>query len=188
MSGETFELFKECLLAIFEYRGIKPEIGKDCYIAESAEVIGNVSLGSGVYVGPGAKIRGDYGDIQIGDGTAVEENCVIHARPGEICRINCRVTLGHMCIIHNAKLIDNCAVIGMGSIVSDWAVVGEWSVVAEGSVVKNRQEIPPGKIAAGSPVKMIRDVSEEYKKNWTRFKQMYVDLAGSYAGDLKKIG
>ena len=186
--GRTIFRRKGGILAIFEYKGIKPEIGKDCYIAESAEVIGNVSLGRGVYVGPGAKIRGDYGSIQIGDGTAVEENCVIHARPGEICRINCRVTLGHMCIIHNAKLIDNYAIIGMGSIVSDWAVVGEWSVVAEGSVVKNKQEVPPGKIAAGAPVKIIRDVSEEYKKNWTRFKQMYVDLAGSYAADLKKIG
>jgi len=175
-------------LAIFEYKGIKPEIGKDCYIAESAEVIGNVSLGSGVYVGPGAKIRGDYGSIEIGDGTAVEENCVIHARPEEICRINCRVTLGHLCMIHNAKSIDDYAIIGMGAIISDWAIIGEWSVIAEGGLVKNRQEIPPGKIAAGTPVKIIGDVKEEYKKDWMRFKQLYVDIAGTYLRDLKRIG
>lgn len=175
-------------MAIFEYKGIQPDIGEGCYIAESAEVIGKVTLGKGVYVGPGAKIRGDYGSVEIGEGTAVEENCVIHVRPGEMCRIKSRVTLGHLCIIHNAKLIDNYAVIGMGSIVSDWAVIGEWSVIAEGGVVKNRQEITPGKIAAGAPVRIIGDVHEDYKKDWTRFKQLYVDLAGSYTADLKRIG
>ena len=74
-------------MAIYEYKGMRPTIGEDCYIAEYAEVIGNVSLGDGIYVGPGAKIRGDFGTIEIGRGTAVEENCVIHARPGDTCRI-----------------------------------------------------------------------------------------------------
>jgi len=175
-------------MAIYEYKGLRPNIDEDCYIAESAEVIGNVFLGKGVYVGPGAKIRGDYGSIEIGDGTAVEENCVIHARPGEKCCINRRVTLGHMCTIHNAKLIDHYAVVGMGSIVSDWAVIGEWSVIVEGGLVKNRQEIPPGKIAAGAPVKIIGDVREDYKKDWKRFKQLYVDIARTYFMDLKRIG
>lgn len=175
-------------MAIFEYKGMKPQIGPDCYIAESAEVIGRVVLGEGVYVGPGAKIRGDYGKIEIGEGTAVEENCVIHARPEETCRIGSRVTLGHMCMVHNAKLIDDYAVIGMGSIVSDWATVGKWSVVAEGGLVKNRQAVPPGKIAAGSPVRVIGDVKEAYKKDWQRFKQLYVDIAATYSTDLKRIG
>jgi len=174
-------------MAIFEYKGMRPRIGNDVYIADSAEVIGNVVLGDGVYVGPGAKIRGDYGSIVVGDGTAVEENCVIHARPGEVCTIGSRVTLGHMSIIHNAKLIDDYAVVGMGSIVSDWAVVGKWSVIAEGGLVKNRQEIPPDKIAAGMPVKIIAEVKDTYKKDWTGFKQLYVDLARTYPGDLKRI-
>jgi phenylacetic acid degradation protein len=174
-------------MALFAYRGVRPVIGSDCYIADSAEVIGNVVIGSGVYVGPGAKIRGDYGTIRIGDGTAVEENCVVHARPGEVCTIGCRVTLGHMCIIHNAALIDDDAVIGMGSIVSDWARVGAWAVIAEGGLVKNRQEIPGGTIAAGVPVRVIGDVSPEYKKAWTGFKQVYVDLARTYRADIKRI-
>ena len=175
-------------MAIYEYKGLQPTIGEDCYIAESAEVIGNVSLGDGIYVGPGAKIRGDFGTIEIGRGTAVEENCVIHARPGDTCRIGCLVTLGHMCIIHNARIIDDYVVVGMGSIISDWATVGKWAVIAEGGLVKNKQEITPGKIAAGVPVKVIGDVKEGYKNDWTRFKQMYIDLARTYHRDLKRIG
>jgi carbonic anhydrase/acetyltransferase-like protein (isoleucine patch superfamily) len=175
-------------MSIYEYKGLRPLIGNDCYVAESAEVIGDVSIGDGVYVGPGAKIRGDYGSIIIGEGTAVEENCVIHARPDEVCRIGRRVTLGHMCMIHNVELIDDYAVIGMGSIISDWATVGRWSVVAEGGLVKNGQEIPPGKIAAGVPVKIIGNVKDDYMKDWTGFKQIYVDLARTYQSDLMRIG
>ncbi len=174
-------------MALFEYKGSRPIIGADSYIADSAEIIGNVVIGKGVYVGPGAKIRGDYGAIHIGDGTAVEENCVVHARPDEVCTIGGRVTLGHMCIIHNVCLIDDYAVIGMGSIVSDWATVGTWAVVAEGALVKNRQDIPAGKIAAGIPAKIIGDVSEQYREDWTCFKQVYVDLASTYRNDLKRI-
>ena len=93
-----------------------------------------------------------------------------------------------MCIIHNARIIDDYAVVGMGSIISDWATVGKWAVIAEGGLVKNKQEIPPGKIAAGMPVKVIGDVKEGYKNDWTRFKQVYIDLARTYHRDLKRIG
>ena len=77
--------------------------------------------------------------------------------------------------------------IGMGSIVSDWAVVGVWSVVAEGCVVRQRQEIPDGKICVGVPAKVIGDVTEEYKKEWTSFKETYVGLAKKYSTGLRII-
>ncbi len=175
-------------MAIFEYRERKPVIGKNTYIAESAEVIGDVVLGNGVYVGPGAKIRGDYGSIRIGDRTAIEENCVVHARLNEVCTIGRMVTVGHMSIIHNAKLIDDCAIIGMGAIVSDWAVIGKWAVVAEGCLVKNKQEIPSKKIAVGVPAQVVGEINEKYKKEWIRFKKIYVNLARTYEKDLKRIG
>ncbi len=98
------------------------------------------------YIGPGARIRGDYGTITIGDNTAIEENVVIHARPNDITVIGSHVTIGHAAIIHNAT-INDWAVIGMGSIVSDWAEIGEWAVVAEGAVVKNKQKIKNGKLS-----------------------------------------
>ncbi len=174
-------------MAIYQYKDFRPEIGEGCYIADSAEVIGNVVLGASCYVGPGAIIRGDYGRIVIGEGVSVEENCVIHARPGETATIGNRVTIGHGAIIHTPKLIHDFCVIGMQSVVSDFTILGEWTAVGEGAVVRNNQEIPAGSIAVGVPAKVIGQVSEEYKLQWTGYKQKYVDLANTYRDDLKKI-
>ncbi|MBT3181157.1 MAG: gamma carbonic anhydrase family protein [Deltaproteobacteria bacterium] len=174
-------------MAIYEYKGKQPTIGKNCYIADTADVIGNVLLGDGCYVGPGAIIRGDYGRITIGNRTGVEENVVIHARPGESATIGNDVTLGHQATIHNVLLIDDFAVIGMGSVISDYATVGRWAAIGEGAVVRNRQEIPAEAIAVGIPAKIIGSVGEDYKKEWTHFKNVYVELAKTYRNDLKKI-
>ena len=175
-------------MAIYEFEGRVPEIGPDTYIHPSAEVIGQVSIGRGCWIGPGARIRGDYGEITIGDGTSIEDNCVGHARPGELTRIGKSVTLGHGCVVHNASIGD-CAVIGMGSVVSDWASVGKWAVVAEGAVVRQRQQIPEQQIAAGVPAKILegKRVDERYQEEWTRFKGIYIDLARRYPKGLKQI-
>lgn len=165
-----------------------PQIGDGSYVHPSADVFGNVQIGAGCWVGPGARVRGDYGRIVIGDNTSVEDNVVIHARPGEQTTIGNWVTLGHGAIIHNATIHD-WAVIGMGGIVSDWAAVGEWAVVAEGAVVINKQDVPGGRIAVGTPAKIIeKPVSEAYKKQWTHFKCVYVDLARRYPDGLQPLG
>ena len=128
-------------MAIYEFEGKRPKIGPGCYVYEEATIIGDVTIGEDCYVGAGAVIRGDYGTIEIGDRTAIEENCILHARPGEILKIGNDVTIGHAAILHNCTLDDFC-VIGMGSTVSDYAKVGVWAVVGEGAVVKNKS-IPP---------------------------------------------
>jgi phenylacetic acid degradation protein len=166
-------------MTIASFEGKTPRIGADTYVHPSADVYGDVTLGQGCWIGAGARIRGDYGTIVIGDYSSVEENCVIHARPGEQTTIGDWVTLGHGAIIHNATIHDY-VVVGMGGIVSDWTVVGEWAVVGEGAVVRQGQEIPPGHVAVGVPAKVLKEVSEEYKVQWTEFKKVYVDLARRY--------
>ncbi len=174
-------------LSVYEFQGKKPVIGKGSFVFPSADVIGDVKIGNNCYIGPGARIRGDYGKIEIGSGSAVEENVVVHARPDDKTLIGSNVTIGHGSIIHNAK-IDDWAVIGMGAVVSDWAHVGEWAVIGEGGLVKNKQSIPSEGIAVGVPVKIISSVSPSYKKQWTRFKWIYVELANKwYPESLKKI-
>lgn len=163
-------------MAIYEFEGRRPKIGENCFIYESASVIGDVTLGDNVYVGAGAVIRGDYGTIVIGDGTAVEENATLHARPGETLTIGKDVTIGHAAILHNCTISD-LAVIGMGAIVSDYAHIGVWAVVGEGAVVKNKSEIPDGGIAVGIPAKVIAEVNDDYKATWLKFKGIYRDLA-----------
>lgn len=170
---------------IHSFEGKTPEIGDGSYVHPSADVLGDVKIGSGCWIGPGARIRGDYGRVVIGDNTAVEDNCVIHARPGEQTTIGDWVTVGHGAIVHNATVHDY-AVIGMGSIVSDWSVVGQWAIVAEGAVVRQRQEIPAGRIAVGMPAKLLeKAVVEDLKTQWKSFKAVYVDLARRYPEGLK---
>jgi len=161
-------------------------MGKGSFVFPTADVIGDVTLGDGCYVGPGARVRGDYGTIVVGDRTAIEENVVIHARPGDRTSIGSDVTIGHSAVVHNATIKD-LAIIGMGAIVSDWAVVGSWAVIGEGAVVRNKQEIPDGSIAVGVPAKVIGQVGEAYKKEWAGYKDIYRKLAEDvYPKTLKK--
>ena len=173
-------------MGVYEFEERIPVIGKNTYISHTASVIGKVIIGEECYVAPGAVVKGDYGEIEIGDGVSVQDNVIIHARPGENTMIGHNVTLGHGCIVHNATIRDD-AVIGMGAIVSDYAIVGNWAIVGEGAVVRARFEIPDEKIAVGIPAKIISDVKDHHKEELVKFKQVYRDLAKRYPKGLKKI-
>ena len=164
---------------LYSFDNREPKIGKETYVSESALVIGDVKVGNNCYIGHGAILRADYGTIEIGDGTAVEEGVIIHAIPEETCWIGEKVTLGHGAIIHS-KSIGDFAVIGMGVVLSMWAEVGEHSMVAEGSVVRMKQRIPGGMVVAGNPARLIREVSSEDDQLWNYGKQVYIDLARKY--------
>ncbi|MGA1792929.1 MAG: gamma carbonic anhydrase family protein [Thermoplasmatota archaeon] len=163
-----------------------PRIGEGTFVFETATVVGDVELGNDVYVGPGAVVRGDYGSIVIGDRVSIEENVVIHARPGERTVIGNDVTLGHGCIVHNCTIEDN-AIIGMGSVVSDYALVGNWGVVAEGAVVKAKGRVEPETVVTGVPAKPIRKIDDHYKEQYTFFKANYADLARRYPKGLERL-
>lgn len=171
-------------MGIYQFGERVPKIGKDSFVFETASVIGDVTLGDGVYVGPGAVVRGDYGSIIVGDRTAVEENVVIHARPDDKTVIGNDVTLGHGSVIHNCQ-IDDFAVIGMGSVVSDFSHVKEWGVVAEGAVVKGTVE--KDTIVAGIPAKPIKKIDRNFKELWMDFKSNYPALANRYPKILKRL-
>ena len=164
---------------LFKFEGKSPAAGPETYISELANVIGDVKIGKNCYIGHGAILRGDYGKIEIEDGTAVEEGVIIHAPPGELCYIGEKVTLGHGAVIHS-KHIGNLAVIGMGAILSIRSEVLARSIVAEGAVVKQNQVIPAEVVAAGNPAKVIRKINQRDEKRWNTGKQLYIDLAKRY--------
>ncbi len=173
-------------MALYEFEGKRPQIGKNSYIADTADVIGDVIIGEGCFIGVGARVRGDYGSVRIGDQTSVQENVVIHARDGDKTVIGSRVQLGHGCILHNCTVKDQ-AVIGIGAILTDFSVVGEWSIIGEGAVV--RGDVPDGMIAVGIPVRVIGRVTEKHKEEWRYYKEKYAELAGvRYPRGLKRIG
>jgi carbonic anhydrase/acetyltransferase-like protein (isoleucine patch superfamily) len=164
---------------LYSFEGKNPQTGRESYVSETAIVVGDVIIGNNCYIGHGAILRGDYGRIRIGDGSAVEEGAIIHAPPDEECTIGNRVTIGHGAIIH-AKAIGNNATIGMGAVLSIRCEIGENSIVAEGSAVKQNQIIPADAVAAGNPAAVKRAVSEADSKHWDYGKQLYIDLARKY--------
>ncbi len=172
---------------IYSFDNQKPEIGRNTYVSEAALVIGNVKISSNCYIGHGTILRGDYGTIKIGSGTAVEEGVIIHAPPSDSCIIGSKVTLGHGAIIHSSTIGDD-AVIGMGAVLSIRSAIGKGTIVAEGSVVKRNQNIPDKVVAAGNPAKIIREVRTEDEEYWSWGKQLYIDLAEKYlAAGMQKI-
>jgi tRNA-Thr(GGU) m(6)t(6)A37 methyltransferase TsaA len=137
-------------------------------------------IGERCYVGHGAILRGDYGAIEIGDETAIEEGVIIHARPEDWARIGQRVTLGHGAMVHNATIHEG-AVIGMRAVISDFSDVGAGAIVGEMTLVKNNQEIPSRKIAVGVPARVVGDVDQRHHDMTRWAKDLYVDLAERYA-------
>jgi carbonic anhydrase/acetyltransferase-like protein (isoleucine patch superfamily) len=173
-------------LTIHEFEGRVPSVSLTAYVDEDAKIVGDVKIGAQCYIGAGARIRGDYGSIIIGDKTSVQENCVLHARMGDKCEVGSHVQIGHGAILHNCTVKDY-AVIGVGAIVSDYATVGIWSIVGEGAVVTSGSMVPDGKVAVGVPAKIVRDVSDSDKQLWSKYKDIYADLALRYPKGLKRI-
>ncbi|MBL8171845.1 MAG: gamma carbonic anhydrase family protein [Acidobacteria bacterium] len=143
---------------IFEYKGKRPRIGQNVFIAPNATIIGDVELGDGVSIWYGVVIRGDEGRIVIGRGSNVQDNSVIHTTPEIPTIIKEDVTIGHGALLEGCT-IENGAVVGMGSIVLHQAVVGEQAMTAAGSVVTPGTIIPPRMLAAGSPATVKKELS-----------------------------
>ncbi|RMG25439.1 MAG: gamma carbonic anhydrase family protein, partial [Methanobacteriota archaeon] len=113
---------------IYEFNGFRPVIHESAFVHPGATVVGNVIIGKDVYIGPGAAIRGDWGEIIIEDGANVQENCVIHQFPGVTVVLEEMAHIGHGAIIHGARVCRN-AMVGMNAVVMDNAVVGAESIV-----------------------------------------------------------
>ena len=143
---------------IFEYKGKRPRIGQNVFIAPTATIIGDVELGDGVSIWYGVVLRGDEGRIVIGRGSNVQDNSVVHTTPEIPTIIKEDVTIGHGALLEGCT-IENGAVVGMGSIVLHQAVVGEQAMTAAGSVVTPGTIIPPRMLAAGSPAVVKKELS-----------------------------
>jgi carbonic anhydrase/acetyltransferase-like protein (isoleucine patch superfamily) len=163
----------------FSFMERRPRIGKKTYVSDTAQVIGNVTIGDECYIGHGAILRGDYGRIIIGAGSAIEEAAVIHAPPDEVAEVAERVTVGHGAIVHGRR-IGASAVIGMGAVLSIHSEIGAGTIIGEGSVVTMKQVIAPRVVAVGNPAKIIREVTANDTAFWENIKCIYSDLAKKY--------
>ena len=151
-------------MAVIEARGFKPEIEKDVFLAEGAQVIGNVKIGEGSSVWFNTTLRGDVMPITIGRETNIQDGSVLHGTYGKFaCEVGDRVTIGHSVILHGCKIGTRC-LIGMGSIVMDGAEIGEHSVVGAGSLVTEGKKFPPRSLIVGRPAVVKRPLNEEELK------------------------
>jgi phenylacetic acid degradation protein len=145
---------------IFEFDGFIPVVDPSAFVHPNATVTGNVIIGKDVYIGPGAAIRGDWGQIIIEDGCNVQENCTIHMFPGVTVRLHEGAHVGHGAIIHGATLGKNC-LIGMNAVVMDNVQIGEESIVGALAFVPADTIIPVRSVVVGNPAKVIKQVSDE---------------------------
>ena len=166
-------------MALYQFEERKPRVGQGAFVAESALVIGDVQIGKDAYIGHGAILRGDYGTILVGEGTAIEEGAIVHARPNDRTLFGNFVTIGHGAMIHNAQIRDY-AVIGMRATISDYSIIGEWTIIGEMGLVKNYQNVPDGAVAVGVPVRVIGKVDKKQKAFWGYGKKLYIEMAHRY--------
>lgn len=167
------ELEKE--LKIFPYMDFFPKIGKDVFIASGAKIIGNVEIGDQSSVWYNTVIRGDVHYIKIGTLTNIQDLSMLHVTNGRYpLNIGDKVTIGHSVTLHGCTLYDLC-LIGMGAVILDGAVIEEKSMVAAGAVVTPKFIVPTGKLAAGVPAKIIRDLIpaevEDFESSAFRYKK-----------------
>lgn len=160
---------------IYSFKGFKPVIHPSAYIHATASIIGNVHIGKDVYVGPGAAIRGDWGEIIIEDGCNVQENCVVHMFPGITITLKKGAHIGHGAIIHGANIGENCLV-GMNAVVMDKAELGKESIVGALSFIKGETIIPERSLVVGNPGKVIKQVSDEMLSWKTKGTALYQNL------------
>ena len=164
---------------IKEYKGIEPKIDETAFIAESADVVGQVTIERNANIWYGSVLRGDDNYITVGENTNIQDGSIVHISEKFPTIIGNNVTVGHKSIIHGCEIGDN-TLIGMGSIVLDGAKVGESTLLGAGSLVPPGKEIPSGVLAMGSPAKVIRELSNEEKENLTNSALKYVKLANNH--------
>ncbi len=157
----------------------QPQLAPDCWIAESANVSGDVEIGRESSIWFGAVMRGDTDSIRIGSQSNIQDLCCLHGDPGFPCIIGDRVTVGHGAIVHGATVESDC-LIGIGAIVLNGATVSSGSIIAAGALVPEGKHIPPNSLVMGMPAKVVRETTEEDREKITRGTAHYVALAKEY--------
>jgi phenylacetic acid degradation protein len=145
---------------VYSIDGITPVVHPEAYVHPSAVLIGDVIVGAGVYVGPCASLRGDFGRIVIGSGANVQDSCIVHGAPGGDTVIEEDGHIGHGAIIHAARICRN-AMIGMHAVINDRAEIGESAFVGALAFVKTGMKVPPRMLAVGMPARVLRSLSDD---------------------------
>jgi carbonic anhydrase/acetyltransferase-like protein (isoleucine patch superfamily) len=168
------------MAVVHSFRGLRPTIADDVFLADLSAVIGDVVIGAGSSIWYGTVIRGDVEPIRIGQATSIQDNSVIHVTHDVSgTTVGDRVTVGHNVILHACTVEDEC-IIGMGSIILDRARIGRGSIVGAGALVTPGTDIPPGSMVMGSPARVKRTLTDDERARIASSAEHYVELARTY--------
>jgi carbonic anhydrase/acetyltransferase-like protein (isoleucine patch superfamily) len=165
---------------IWSLDGIAPQIADDAWVAPDAQLIGRVVLEEGASVWFGAVLRGDNEEIRVGQGSNVQDLCVLHTDPGKPIAIGANCTIGHRAILHGCAIGDN-ALVGMGATILNGAVIGAGALVTEG------KEIPAGALVMGAPGKVIRILDAAAQQALRDGALYYRDNAEKFRKGLQRV-
>lgn len=163
-----------------------PQIPDSAFVADSAQVIGQVRLGEHSSIWFGAVLRGDNEPMTIGEGTNIQDGSVLHSDHGSPLTVGKHVTVGHMVMLHGCTIGDE-SLIGIGAVVLNGARIGKNCLVGAGSLVTEGKEFPDGSMIMGSPAKVVKQLSPEHIEGLKRSAQSYIANAARYKAGLKKI-
>jgi phenylacetic acid degradation protein len=163
-------------MKVYEIDGVTPVIDPTAYVHPSAVLIGDVIVGPRCYVGPAACLRGDFGRLILKEGANIQDTCVMHGFPGSDTVVEEDGHIGHGAVLHGCIIKKN-ALVGMNAVIMDGAVVGESAIVAAMSFVKAKFEVPDRTLVAGSPARIIRELSDKEITWKSQGTAQYQDLA-----------
>ncbi|TCW56613.1 carbonic anhydrase/acetyltransferase-like protein (isoleucine patch superfamily) [Bacillus thuringiensis] len=169
---------------IYPYKEKNPKIASSAFVADYVTITGDVSIGEESSIWFNTVIRGDVSPTIIGNRVNVQDQCTLHQIPQYPLILEDDVTIGHQVILHSCH-IKKDALIGMGSIILDGAEIGEGAFIGAGSLVSQGKKIPPNTLAFGRPAKVVRELTEEDRKDMERIRTQYVEK-GQYYKSLQK--
>ena len=174
-------------MALYEVDGEAPQVDSTAWIADSAEVMGKVTLGPDASVWFGCVLRGDTESMHIGEGSNIQDLSVLHADYGQPLTVGKHVTVGHKVMLHGCTIGDE-SLIGIGAIVLNGARIGKNCLVGAGSLVTEGKEFPDGSMIMGTPAKVVRQLTPEQIEGLRLSAQHYIDNARMFRATLKKLG
>lgn len=174
-------------MALYELDGVNPRLHDSSWVADSAQVMGNVVLEQDSSVWFGATLRGDTETITVGQGSNIQDGSVLHADIGYPLQVGRNVTVGHMVMLHGCTIGDE-SLIGIGAVVLNGARIGRNCIVAAGALVTEGKSFPDGSMIMGSPAKVVRELGAEQIEGVRLSAKHYVENAARYRAGLKKLG
>lgn len=164
------------------FKDIEPTVDESTFLAETATLIGNVHVGKKSSIWYGAVLRGDSDSIHIGNRSNVQDNAVVHVDPGFPVEIGNDCIVGHLALVHGAK-IGNNVLVGMNSTVLNGAEIGDYSIIGANALVTSGTIIPPNSLVLGSPAKVVKKITKAQRENIERNAEAYVRLSKIYLED-----